>query len=195
MSAAVYESVRAKLADLATPWWSEDRLRRLVDGHEAGLTFLTIARDLGGTTKNACIGQGRRLGLPPRDRHASYAAAVARTEAASRRRAALKRVAEPPRPPRPQPAITDAGIVEALALPGLSQVLISDLSSHQCRWPVGDPRAPDFAFCGRLKGSVESYCPAHARAAIDAKATARAMKSGPDKLARLAGPARHRRAA
>ena len=195
MSDAAYETVRANLAAFASPWWSQDRLRKLVDGHEAGKTFLTIARDLGGTTKNACIGQGRRLGLPARCRDAGYVKfAAARSAEIAKRRAAIKREVEPPRPPKPQP-VTDPAIKEALALPGLAPVLISALSSDQCRWPVGDPKDPDFAFCGRLKGPEGSYCPAHGHAAVDARATARAMKTGPDKLERLAGPTRHRRAA
>ena len=203
MSAAAYESVRRVLHARVSPQWSEDRLRRLVDDHEKGLRFGEIAKGLGGfTTKNACIGMARRLGLPPRDRDSGYTAwAKANSAEAAKRRGrkaeerrakAVARATVPPEPPRaPRPhVVTDPSIIAALALPGLAPVRISDLSSHQCLWPVGDPKDRTFSFCGRLKGPSGPYCAAHGRAAVDARATARAMKSGPDKLARLAGPLR-----
>lgn len=50
------------------------------------------------------------------------------------------------------------------------------LTRHQCRWPIGDPKAPGFGFCGRLRPRGASYCPAHAGLSIDPKATAEARK-------------------
>lgn len=42
-------------------------------------------------------------------------------------------------------------------------VQIEDLQSHQCRWPIGDPRTDAFAFCGHPKRVGSSYCPTHWR--------------------------------
>jgi len=36
---------------------------------------------------------------------------------------------------------------------------------HHCRWPFGDPRLPDFRFCGARHAEPLPYCAAHARVA------------------------------
>jgi len=33
------------------------------------------------------------------------------------------------------------------------------LGSHACKWPIGDPKAADFSFCGRV--AEGRYCKAH----------------------------------
>jgi GcrA cell cycle regulator len=38
------------------------------------------------------------------------------------------------------------------------------LGAHTCRWPIGDPKAQDFSFCGRLANGP--YCPAHKAQAV-----------------------------
>ncbi|WP_374571304.1 GcrA family cell cycle regulator [Phenylobacterium sp. J426] len=47
--------------------------------------------------------------------------------------------------------------------PGLAATL-DQLPPGACRWPIGDPKAADFSFCGRPAG-VLSYCPFHWRRA------------------------------
>lgn len=52
---------------------------------------------------------------------------------------------------------------------------VTDLTAHTCRWPIGDPRDPDFCFCGHLpKGGKftgapgeSPYCEFHANIAYD----------------------------
>jgi GcrA cell cycle regulator len=42
-----------------------------------------------------------------------------------------------------------------------------ELDRHACRWPIGDPRSPDFLFCGAKPRRGKPYCAAHcARAYI-----------------------------
>ncbi len=37
-----------------------------------------------------------------------------------------------------------------------------DLTSHRCKWPIGEPRDEGFGFCGRRVASlVSSYCDDH----------------------------------
>jgi GcrA cell cycle regulator len=43
---------------------------------------------------------------------------------------------------------------------------ILGLSTHSCRWPIGNPDANDFGFCGREKTARGSYCDDHARGAF-----------------------------
>jgi hypothetical protein len=35
------------------------------------------------------------------------------------------------------------------------------LESHDCRWPIGDPRLPDFHFCGKRQAAGRPYCQQH----------------------------------
>jgi GcrA cell cycle regulator len=36
-----------------------------------------------------------------------------------------------------------------------------DLESNDCRWPVGEPRQPDFHFCGKPHAPGRPYCQEH----------------------------------
>jgi len=36
-----------------------------------------------------------------------------------------------------------------------------DLESNDCRWPVGEPRHPDFHFCGKPHAPGRPYCQEH----------------------------------
>lgn len=42
---------------------------------------------------------------------------------------------------------------------------VSALSPRACRWPIGEPRSADFAFCGAERLARGSYCARHARVA------------------------------
>ena len=36
-----------------------------------------------------------------------------------------------------------------------------DLDAHDCRWPIGEPRHPDFHFCGEKQAEGRPYCARH----------------------------------
>jgi hypothetical protein len=38
---------------------------------------------------------------------------------------------------------------------------ILQLTPTTCRWPIGDPRTPDFRFCMEPHAPGSSYCPEH----------------------------------
>jgi GcrA cell cycle regulator len=69
-----------------------------------------------------------------------------------------------------RPPIVAAPVVELppepVAIPVSRRVQLLDLTFNSCRWPLGDPRHADFAFCGadRVKPYDDSnaYCAAHA---------------------------------
>jgi GcrA cell cycle regulator len=41
-----------------------------------------------------------------------------------------------------------------------------DLEKHDCRWPIGEPRHPDFHFCGARQLQNRPYCELHWRMAF-----------------------------
>ncbi len=43
---------------------------------------------------------------------------------------------------------------------------IESLEVDDCRWPIGDPRRPDFHFCGEQKTIGRPYCARHAAMSI-----------------------------
>lgn len=57
---------------------------------------------------------------------------------------------------------------EPTVAPTPKMIALVDLSSSDCRWPVGDPLQSDFGFCGHGKLLGSSYCPHHAQRAAAA---------------------------
>jgi GcrA cell cycle regulator len=41
-----------------------------------------------------------------------------------------------------------------------------DLERNDCRWPIGEPRHPDFHFCGAPQTAGRPYCELHWRMAF-----------------------------
>jgi len=48
-----------------------------------------------------------------------------------------------------------------------------EIAERQCRWPIGDPAAADFVFCGNDAIMGFTYCLGHARMAYRAPASRR----------------------
>jgi hypothetical protein len=44
-----------------------------------------------------------------------------------------------------------------------------ELRDEECRWPIGDPRSPDFGFCAAPKRAGSSYCAEHHARAIESR--------------------------
>jgi GcrA cell cycle regulator len=154
---------------MTTVTWTNERIDQLKSFVGAGLTCSQIAAEIG-VTRNAVIGKIHRLGLGPG------------------RAAAAPGRACPPRAPRPR--LRTQG--QLLRLMGLSPTLaggigapiiaveserpcsLIELAAHTCRWPLSEPGAPDFAFCGNEQLNGFSYCAGHARMAYRPAARRRA---------------------
>jgi GcrA cell cycle regulator len=133
--------------------WSEPRVARLKQLWGDGLSAAEVAARLGGgVTRNAVLGKIHRLGLcrhaPAAPRRAAALAPAKPMQPRGRQPAPLVPRARPARGAAPVPPL--AGLVPRL----------EDLAPHMCHWPIGDPRDPVFAFCGRVV-EADPYCPAH----------------------------------
>lgn len=62
--------------------------------------------------------------------------------------------------PRPPKKTAPAPVAPALPKPA-NLVPLTQLEKHHCRWPSGDPRHPDFGFCGRARDPGGPYCAGH----------------------------------
>lgn len=148
--------------------WTPEKIVELKRLWNAGETAQQIAVTLGdGLTRNAVIGKAHRLDLPPHSH----------TLPPRRARGSKPRLPSPT--PRRRVAASRTGQVStstrrraAQQLPPLAPAprkpsRIGDLTSHTCCWPEGDPRKPDFQFCGRQTAPGKPYCPHHAHRAVD----------------------------
>jgi GcrA cell cycle regulator len=138
--------------------WTEERVALLRDRVDAGLTCAQIAHEIG-VSRNAVIGKVNRLGL---SRFKSMVAGepgragapkIARPKMPIRQR---PYPASPRKPPLafPEPAV-DAG----------KRCSLLELQQGHCRWPISEPGAEDFGFCGNQRADGLPYCTAHARMA------------------------------
>jgi GcrA cell cycle regulator len=141
--------------------WTADRIEQLKICFDAGLSCGEIAREIG-VSRNAVIGKINRLHL------ARFPSATTRQRP---RKAPLRLVtqheiltalrAEPPPPAEPAPVHH-----------GFRCSLV-ELGEGTCRWPISDPGARDFGFCGDRSVAGLPYCAAHARIAYQPAAAQR----------------------
>jgi GcrA cell cycle regulator len=144
--------------------WTAERVNQLKSHFEAGLSCSQIADEIG-VSRNAVIGKINRMRL------SRFGAVIAKPR---QRRA----------PPRfsSQHHILAALRAEPLPLrqeapvENMSRCSLVDLAEEECRWPISDPGARDFGFCGRKAVNGLPYCAAHARMAYQPASGQRARR-------------------
>ncbi len=150
--------------------WTPERIAQLRDFVDSGLTCSQIAAEIG-VTRNAVIGKIHRLGLSP----GRPAAQPARSCPPRGRR---------PRLPSPRqmlrlvyadaPGIAEGTGTQSEVIDSTQRCSLLELTQNTCRWPVSDPGAADFSFCGNDAHTGFPYCAAHARMAYRSPARRRA---------------------
>lgn len=144
--------------------WTEGRVEALKTLWANGRSASQIAALLGGVTRSGVIGKVHRLGLSGR----------ATTSRNKNRPRSTKRK---PMPIAPSPSRADkvralyeaepyVPPVEEVYIPLNERKYIHTLEEADCRWPIGDPRQPDFHFCGKNKIPGLPYCEHHSRRAF-----------------------------
>lgn len=134
--------------------WTDERVALLKKLWGEGKTAAEIAKALGaGLTRNAVIGKAHRLKLSSR---------LSPVPAPVRKASAAEPANQSHRTPvtrtRAMPAVPAAKIVT-------KGIKLIDLKERMCRWPLGDPKEPDFNFCGCNTVPGLPYCEDHARMA------------------------------
>jgi GcrA cell cycle regulator len=153
-----------------TSAWNPERVEQLRNFLSAGLTCSQIAAEIG-VTRNAVIGKIHRLGLGP-----------GRPAAAPGRPCPPRTRRQPFSPQRQFLRLIDAqapggaagAALIAAPVDSAHSCSLLELAQGKCRWPVGDPGAADFAFCGNAAAAGFSYCAGHARMAYRSPARRRA---------------------
>lgn len=139
--------------------WTAERVAQLKSFFEAGMTCGQIACEIG-VSRNAVIGKINRLRLSRDER--PLPARRSRT------------------PPRlfSQHRILAALRVEPApeAVSATPRCSLEELGKETCRWPISEPGARDFGFCGSQTIPGLPYCGAHARMAYQRAAGQRAAR-------------------
>jgi GcrA cell cycle regulator len=142
--------------------WTDERIEALRAFWMQGFTASQIAERLGGVSRNAVIGKAHRLGLSARP--SPIKRETARTLPMHRAPAA-----PPPIPaPAPAAAMPPPPPMQRQAAPPVSG------GSKSCMWPLGDPKQPDFHFCGAVAEPGRPYCSQHCAAAYHKRSDAAA---------------------
>jgi GcrA cell cycle regulator len=147
--------------------WNDDRARRLETLYDKGLSFRSIAKEIG-VSRSAAIGKAYRMNLPKRLEVVTVVGNTVNTIHAPKKPKKRRtrwgiRPAEPPKPPTPEPAV--------VIVPGVDyRCTILELSDNSCRWPLWQFDTPHAGrlYCGAPGASVSGgvpYCRLHAKRA------------------------------
>jgi len=143
-------------------WTNEavESLRRLA---LAGMSASGIAAALGAESRNAVIGKANRIGIRLGGGRCGDPRAARRDGGPLSSSAARPGPAGGP-PVRPRERRSTWIFADA-EVGDMRRVRFDDIREASCRWPIGDPRTGDFAYCGLAPANGRSYCAGHCRIA------------------------------
>jgi GcrA cell cycle regulator len=118
-------------------FWSSDKEAFVRAKWVLGWTALQIS-ELIGCSRNAVIGKVSRMRLT-------------RPRVLNNKPPKLVKPKEPEPPPLEEPT---------------SRVSWDDITSNDCKWPLGDPLTDNFAFCGQPSDKKHPYCAYHSKIAF-----------------------------
>ncbi len=159
--------------------WSVEREELLKTLWAAGSSAREIAVEMNCSfSRSAVLGKIHRMKLPWPDNRAPRDVVIRHKEHLMPRRAPQPKPAQYTSPPRRNQHNSFAEkIAIAAADPGLSERLKGDapdgtgiklhqLTARTCRFPFGDPKTPEFEFCGARSIKGLPYCAGHCRIAF-----------------------------
>ncbi len=166
--------------------WTSERVELLKNYFNAGLSCSQIACEIG-ATRNAVIGKLHRMGLGrPKYLLADQLERTRDAKNASRPKAL--------RPKNWRLSVHTQHEMLMAAYPASSGKEVSvdsphkcsllELSQAQCRWPISEPGAEDFGFCGNKSVDGLSYCAGHAHIAYRLRSRQRSREDGAANSAR-----------
>ncbi len=170
--------------------WTDERVETLKRMWGEGQSASTIAKELGGVTRNAVIGKVHRLGLSNREGPAAAPAPAPpeapvveapvpaikeeplepATYSAEPKATPIRKIipAGQPLPPQPSANEISAEALEKVRAveKGAARLSLMELTERTCKWPIGDPATEAFWFCGLPVQAGKPYCDAHVTVAF-----------------------------
>lgn len=162
--------------------WTDERVDELKALWLQGKTASQIAKELGDVTRNAVIGKVHRLGLSGRPspiKRRTRKASEPKKVVQAKKSAAPVTQNNTPDTTNVRPIRAPMPVIEPLN----GGACLLDLKESMCKWPIGDPKSPDFRFCGHKKAEGLPYCEAHA--AVAYQVSSRRKRSLEDELAKI----------
>ena len=139
------------------PTWPPEKIERLRALVEAGLPASKIADELGGgITRRAVIGKMRREKIPSAIKWGARKPTINHLSGTNTR---ADRIAD-----RRRALDTRWVATECTDLPPDESPFactFMELTDKTCRYPMGDPKTPEFRFCGDVPYNKLPYCPRH----------------------------------
>ena len=125
--------------------WTYERVEKLKQLWEEGLTASRIAAELGEVTRNAVIGKAHRLGLSGRmaSKKSNGGISIIRKKKVNIS--------------QNQKVINIAPVINE----PMNPTDFENIKDGLCRWPLGEPEEIDFKFCGRNTQEGFVYCQSH----------------------------------
>ena len=141
--------------------WTPELVKELEKLWKKGLTTMEIGNQLG-LSKNAVVGKAHRLGLESRPSPIKYENVKRVASKAIHKKETTEEsdVSGTSSSPvfKSEPLPPEINIHKSKKHKGVALV---DLKPNSCRWPEGDPKDPNFHFCGERVAPGKIYCPAH----------------------------------
>src|SRR5262249_25182467 len=136
--------------------WTTERIALLKNRIDAGLSCGQIAREIG-VSRNAVIGKAKRFGLS----RFKSAAGIKPERTGTPKIARPRIITQHKNPLRAKPQIAFGEVSGDSA----NRCSLFELQQWHCRWPISEPGAEAFGFCGNKMVDGLPYCEAHARMA------------------------------
>ena len=161
--------------------WTDERVELLKKLWAEGLSASQIAAQLGGVSRNAVIGKVHRLKLSGRGKTTSGQARPKKVSAPAGQGARGAQASGVTRTTVTKSigatALQAEYVVDAVAetvtrpnadvvVPMSRHLALAQLTERTCKWPIGDPLADDFHFCGNDSKESSPYCGYHSRLAF-----------------------------
>jgi GcrA cell cycle regulator len=146
------------------PTWTIERVELLKTRFHDGLSCREIAGEIG-VSRNAVIGKLSRLNLT-REKSAEERRPARKSAAKGLNKGARLKAT-----PRLQYQMLQAVYAEPQPFPDDEPIndehrcSLFELSEARCRWPISNPGAEDFCFCGNTPVEGLPYCAGHTRLA------------------------------
>jgi GcrA cell cycle regulator len=158
--------------------WTAEAVEDLKKLALEGKSASHISAALGVGSRNAVIGKASRIGIklnggggasvrgkvPARAGRSQWASAPYTRPSADNHGSDAAAAAPLPQlsPGDGKPAGRSFGVAE---IGEMRRLRLEEIRDSACRWPLGDPRSGDFAYCGLTPVEGQSYCAGHCRMA------------------------------
>ena len=139
--------------------WTAEMVADLKKMWDEGLTTNEIAKRLN-VSKNSIVGKVHRLNLKARPSPIKK-----KEEIIEEKQQSVDEAPKPASKTIKKISISPVRISTEKTPKKDSCLKLTELDSHTCRWPIGDPRDDNFCFCGKTVRSGQTYCEEHSAVA------------------------------